>query len=35
MNEGVREENGIDNVFNTLIDVIWVHNWGFVDHKVI
>ena len=35
VNEGVTEEHGMVNIFQQLIDVSGVHNWGIVEHKVL
>ena len=35
VNEGVTEEHGMVDLFQQLIDVSGVHNWGIVEHKVI
>ena len=35
MAEGVTEEHGMADLFQQLIDVSGVHNWGIVEHKVL
>ena len=35
VNEGVIEEHGMADLFQRLIDVSGVHNWGILEHKVL
>lgn len=35
VNEGVTEEHGMADLFQQLLDVSGVHNWGIVEHKVL
>ena len=35
VNEGVPEEDGMAGLFQQLIDISGVHNWGIVEHKIL